>query len=284
VDPGNLDVQVFQDRLRRGRAAHRGGDWALASGELGAALTLWRGEPLPDLRAAGLLAEATARWSEQRLQALEWRIDSDVHLGRHHDVIAELSELAAAHPMRESFAGLLMMACYQSGRQADALQASVVARFGVHVSTQQKVYLGKIDGPTIDIQVGEIPVPSRVEFTAFAILNTDGSVGIEYYADYAHTLAAQCQIDMTGGGGSGCSPVDQDNSQDGGLEAGVKVYASMQVAGGIQFGVSLQIAFLAGPEVTFTPKLSFTANTTANPRRLTYSCPSGKSAAIWWAT
>jgi DNA-binding SARP family transcriptional activator len=121
VDPGDLDVQVFQDRLRRGRAAHRGGDWALASGELGAALTLWRGEPLPDLRAAGLLAEAAARWSEQRLQALEWRIDSDLHLGRHHDVIAELSELAAAHPMRESFAGLLMMACYQSGRQADAL-------------------------------------------------------------------------------------------------------------------------------------------------------------------
>jgi hypothetical protein len=145
------------------------------------------------------------------------------------------------------------------------VKASVVARFGVHVSTQQKIFLGRIRGPTIDIQVGEFPVPSQVEFTAYAILNTDGSVGVEYYADYAHTLAAQCQIDMTGGGGSGCSPVNQDNSHDGGLEAGVKVYSSMQVAESIQFGVSLQIAMLAGPEVTFTPKLSFTADTTANP-------------------
>jgi DNA-binding SARP family transcriptional activator len=121
VNPADLDVQVFEDRLRQGRAAHRDGNWAAASGELGAALTLWCGEPLPDLRAAGLLDETVARWSEQRLQALEWRIDSDLHLGRHDDVVAELSELVAAHPMREGFAGQLMLACYQSGLQLGAL-------------------------------------------------------------------------------------------------------------------------------------------------------------------
>jgi DNA-binding SARP family transcriptional activator/tetratricopeptide (TPR) repeat protein len=119
--PGDLDVQVFEDRLRHGRAAHRAGDWALASEELAAALKLWRGEPLPELPAAGLLAEAAARWSEQRLQALEWRIDSDLRLGKHADVVAELSELVTAHPLRENLAGLLMVACYQSGRQAESL-------------------------------------------------------------------------------------------------------------------------------------------------------------------
>ncbi|HEY4851300.1 MAG TPA: BTAD domain-containing putative transcriptional regulator [Streptosporangiaceae bacterium] len=131
VSAGDLDVRVFEDRLRRGRTAHRVGDWALASGELGAALALWRGEPLADLRDGALFAEAAARWSEQRLQALEWRIDSDLRLGRHHDVIAELYELAAAHPLRESFAGLLMVACYQSGRQADALSVYRRTRKGL---------------------------------------------------------------------------------------------------------------------------------------------------------
>jgi DNA-binding SARP family transcriptional activator len=121
VVPEDLDVQVFEDRLRRGRAAHRAGDWALASAELTGALKLWRGEPLPDLQGTALVAGATTRWSEQRLQALEWRIDSDLHLGNHDDVVAELSELVAAHPLRENLAGLLMVACYQSGRQAEAL-------------------------------------------------------------------------------------------------------------------------------------------------------------------
>jgi len=145
------------------------------------------------------------------------------------------------------------------------IKADVEAKFGVHVSTEQKIFLGKIDGPTIDIQVGEIPVPSRVEFTAYAVLNTDGTVGISYETEFDHTLAAQCQIVTSGSGTSGCSPVDQDNSHDGGLEAGVKVFASMEVTAGIQLGVSLQIAFLAGPEVTLTPKLTFTADTSANP-------------------
>jgi hypothetical protein len=145
------------------------------------------------------------------------------------------------------------------------VSSDIQARFGVHLTTQEKVYLGKINGPTVDVQVGEIPVPSKVVFTAYAVLNTDGSVGIEYYANYEHTLAATCEIATGGGGTSGCSPVDQDDSQDGGLEAGATVYAAMQVSAGIQLGVSLQIAFLAGPEVTLTPELQFTADTTANP-------------------
>jgi DNA-binding SARP family transcriptional activator/tetratricopeptide (TPR) repeat protein len=121
VAPAELDAQSFEDGLRRGRAAHRAGDWALASEELSAALKLWRGEPLPDLRAAALVADATARWSEQRLQALEWRIDTDLRLGNHDDVLAELSGLVTAHPLRENLSGLLMVACYRSGRQAEAL-------------------------------------------------------------------------------------------------------------------------------------------------------------------
>jgi len=121
VLPGLLDVQVFEDLRRRGRAAQLAGDWALASAELTEALKLWRGEPLPDLQASALVADTTARWAEQRLQALEWRIDSDLHRGNHDDAVAELSALVAANPLRENLAALLMMAFHRAGRQAEAL-------------------------------------------------------------------------------------------------------------------------------------------------------------------
>lgn len=119
--PGNLDVRMFEDRLRQGRAAHRREVWGVAAAELRSALSLWRGEPLPDLQGNASLGEAALRWSELRLQALEWRIESDMGLGRQRDVLAELSELVVAHPLRECFSWLLMLAYYRCGRQAEAL-------------------------------------------------------------------------------------------------------------------------------------------------------------------
>jgi DNA-binding SARP family transcriptional activator len=65
---------------------------------------------------------------EMRLQAAEIRADASLQLGRHAEVIDELSQLAAAHPLRERFWALLMLALYRSGRQADALAAYQRAR------------------------------------------------------------------------------------------------------------------------------------------------------------
>jgi hypothetical protein len=146
-----------------------------------------------------------------------------------------------------------------------SVKADLDARFGVHLATEQKVYLGSIQGPTVDIQVGEVPVPSKVVFTAYAVLETDGAVGVAVTASYDHTSAAQCTIDFNDDFNDTCSPVDQDTDHAGGLDGGVSVYASMKVTSGIQLGVSLQIGYLAGPEITFTPELEFTADTTANP-------------------
>src|SRR5262249_26700437 len=63
-----------------------------------------------------------ARLEEQRLGALEQRIDADLELGRHADLVPELEALAGAHPLREHVRGQLMLALYRSGRQADALE------------------------------------------------------------------------------------------------------------------------------------------------------------------
>src|SRR5262249_17850880 len=68
------------------------------------------------------------RLAELRLQSLEVRIGADLRLGRHGEVIAELQRLAGAHPLREHFHALLMLALYRDGRQGEALAAYRRAR------------------------------------------------------------------------------------------------------------------------------------------------------------
>src|SRR5215469_463600 len=128
VDPGELDVSRFEALLGSARAAARDGLWEQAAGQAGAALALWRGEPLAGVDSEFLAAREVPRLAERRLQALETRIDADLHLGRQSEVIGELRQLAAAHPLRERLHGLLMLALYRDGRQGEALATYARAR------------------------------------------------------------------------------------------------------------------------------------------------------------
>jgi DNA-binding SARP family transcriptional activator len=117
-----LDLNVFEQRVARARQLRAAGDLSAAADLLHAALDGWDATPLAGL--SGPLAEAErARLNEERLSTLEARLDLDVQLGRHRDVIAGLSALAAEHPLREQLCRLLMLALYRSGRQAEALAA-----------------------------------------------------------------------------------------------------------------------------------------------------------------
>ncbi|HET7049161.1 MAG TPA: BTAD domain-containing putative transcriptional regulator [Solirubrobacteraceae bacterium] len=128
VAPGELDTEVFASRVHDGRRAFDAGDPLEASEILGAALALWRGPPLAEVAFDDFAQVEIRRLEEQRLGALEVRIDADLRLGRHAELIAELESLVAAEPTRERLVGQLMLAQYRSGRQADALAVYQRAR------------------------------------------------------------------------------------------------------------------------------------------------------------
>ena len=92
------------------------------------ALALWRGPPLADFAYEAFAQPEIARLEEQHVAALEQRIDADLALGRHADLVAELEGLVAEHPLRERLRAQLMVALYRCGRQADALEAYGDAR------------------------------------------------------------------------------------------------------------------------------------------------------------
>src|SRR5712692_1328320 len=126
VAPEAVDLVRFE----RAVAAARGAEPAAAARLLRDALDLWRGDPEVD----------RARLEELRLSALEARIDVDLALGKHAELVAELEALVAEHPLRERLRAQLMLALYRAERQADALEvyratrAALVDELGIEPS------------------------------------------------------------------------------------------------------------------------------------------------------
>jgi DNA-binding SARP family transcriptional activator/tetratricopeptide (TPR) repeat protein len=121
VAPGALDLEEFERLVAEARRARGGGELAQAVRLLEEALDLWRGPALADVEVAVLQDTVVPRLEEARLAATEERIDIELALGRHAGLCGELQALVAEHPFRERLCGLLMLALYQSGRQAEAL-------------------------------------------------------------------------------------------------------------------------------------------------------------------
>ena len=123
VEPGELDALRFEQLAAEGGAALAAGDAATAAQRFDQALGLWRGPALAGLDAVPSARAEAGRLEEQRLAALESRAEALLAGGRHRDLVAELESLTAAHPLRERFWSLRMLALYRAGRQADALRA-----------------------------------------------------------------------------------------------------------------------------------------------------------------
>jgi len=117
-----LDVLRFGALTSHGRAALAEGRAEAAANVLREGLELWRGPALADV-GERLRSEVVPRLNEQRLSALEARVDADLALGRHAELVGELRTLVAAHPLHERVHGQLMRALQRSGRRAEALDA-----------------------------------------------------------------------------------------------------------------------------------------------------------------
>jgi DNA-binding SARP family transcriptional activator len=129
VDPERLDLHRFQRLDREGRQALAGGDPARAADLLRQALALWRGPALADVAASADIAwPELVGVEELQVASTEARIEAELALGRHHELVAELEAMVRLYPLREHLHGQLMLALYRSGRQADALAAYRAAR------------------------------------------------------------------------------------------------------------------------------------------------------------
>lgn len=128
VEPDELDLHRFERLVDEGRSLLARGLASDASARLHEALGLWRGPALADFTYDSFAQPAIARLGEIRLAALELRIDADLALGRHAELVGELEGLVTEHPLRERLRMCLMKALYRSGRQAEALDAYRDAR------------------------------------------------------------------------------------------------------------------------------------------------------------
>jgi DNA-binding SARP family transcriptional activator len=128
IEPDALDLHEFERLVDEGRSLLARGLAADASKRLREALSLWRGPAFADFTYESFAQTAIARLEEIRLAAVELRIDADLALGRHDELVGELEALVAEHPLRERLQRYLMTALYRSGRQAEALDAYKDAR------------------------------------------------------------------------------------------------------------------------------------------------------------
>ena len=126
IDPDSVDAVDFVSRVREARSLVKegaGGEDAAILEAYDKALDLWRGDALSDFAAEQWATIEAARLAELRLSALTERAQIALSHGHQEEVVADLEPLVAQDPTLESLAGLLMVALYRSGRQAEALKA-----------------------------------------------------------------------------------------------------------------------------------------------------------------
>jgi DNA-binding SARP family transcriptional activator/pimeloyl-ACP methyl ester carboxylesterase len=128
LQPGELDLDRFEQLVEEARRALAEHDPATAAGQLRGALALWRGPALGDLADESFARAETLRLEELRLATLEEHFETELALDRHAGLVGELETYIAQQPFRERPRAQLMLALYRSGRQAEALTVYREAR------------------------------------------------------------------------------------------------------------------------------------------------------------
>src|SRR5512133_1440162 len=128
LEADELDGDRFERLVAEGRAARDEGNHTEALEQLRRALELWRGAPLSDLSYEPFAQDEIKRLEELHIGVFEDRIEAELALGHHDELVPELEGLVTRHPLRERLRAQLMLALYRAGRQAEALEAYRAAR------------------------------------------------------------------------------------------------------------------------------------------------------------
>ena len=163
VDPDRVDACRFERLTAAGQAALRHGRAEAAGVHFGDALALWSGRALADVCDTEPLALEAVRLEELRLAAVEGRIDADIALGRHAEVVGELERLVGEYPLRERLWRLLVLALYRCERQADALAAYRRARavLAEELGLEPNEDLRRLEQAVLRQEVPGVPPPAR---------------------------------------------------------------------------------------------------------------------------
>ncbi len=173
IGNGQLDLA----RVRRLVDDARTSDLPRRARLLREALELWRGDPLAELAFESFAQPEIARLSELQISLLEERLEADLAIGRHAEVVSELDELVRRHPLRERLRAQLMLALYRSGRQADALEVyrqgreALVEGLGLEPSPLlRRIHASILRQETAPATEGATPVRDHFEEVAEALL------------------------------------------------------------------------------------------------------------------
>lgn len=116
------DAIIFERLAQQGVQQLDRGDAESAAITLRSALEQWRGPAFADVSVRSIQQVYAAELQRCRDAVLVCRIDAELRLQRHADLVPELTMLVAANPLDERFAAQLMTALAGSGRQVDALE------------------------------------------------------------------------------------------------------------------------------------------------------------------
>jgi DNA-binding SARP family transcriptional activator/tetratricopeptide (TPR) repeat protein len=165
VEGGQLDSRLFEEMVAAARAARDANHPDQAVANYRDALRLWRGPALDGIDSQ-LIRVAASRLDEQRIATVEDRIDLELDLARHHELVGELAELVEQFPLREQLRGQLMLALHRCGRTAEALQVyrhgrhTMIEELGIEPGErlQQMEHAILTGDPALDPPAGTVPV------------------------------------------------------------------------------------------------------------------------------
>jgi DNA-binding SARP family transcriptional activator len=188
IDPEQLDLVRFERLVIEAEGANP----QRSSRLLAEAIALWRGEPLADLADDALSQGTIQRLEAARLAALERRVDADLALGRHSQLVPELEAIVRANPLHEGLVGALMKALYGSGRQADALDVYRRTRqtFDTELGIEPSPFLRELERAILRQDLEPSPDPMAADGPRSILVLADDATRFADLLSIAEPLAA----------------------------------------------------------------------------------------------